>query len=210
MAYSDENFVLDPAFAHWVWEQIRASARLKWPDDEKLIYHLNAQSVSGGERYFRDGTWDKDEDGEWYQLIGRFAGPKMTMWPHLEMQKSHIRDVYMAATAYTTLGSWYTFEIQEERDGPVVFEPIRVPVPRELRDEVYDWAEGNGGEVFREKGVEFQERYAEVLSGDKAARAAGDLYDLHVRIPGVESESEAKEIVEQANSFAERGVRMVS
>ena len=210
MGGSKEDFILDYEFAHRIWKRIRSSARLKWPDDERLQYAVNPTSYTGDEKYYRDGTWDDDRsENDWMRDRGPF-GPKFTGSPVVAFAEENVREVLIAGTSYTTLGSWYTFEMREELDGAANMNPLRVPVPRSMRDEVRQWAKRNGGEVTREKGVEFKERYAEAFDADEARLRAGDLWDIHVRFGTVTTTEQAWELFEQATDYAERGVRQVS
>jgi len=63
--------------------------------------------------------------------------------------------------------------------------------------------------VTRVKPVEFTERFAEALPATEARSAVRDMQDVHVRFDNVESEREAKRLVEEATDYAERGARAV-
>jgi len=203
---TNDDFVLDMHFADWLWNHIASAPRVYWPDDEKLTFITNPGPVQ--DKYYRSGTWSKDSWRDWYQDAGTF-GPKMVMSPFMDFHKGTVREVVLAGTPYTIIGSWYTFEMRQREDEPASFVPIRVPVPRDMEQTVREWADEHDGRVTRVKDVEFQERYAEAMSRDDALSAATELQDVHVRFESVESEREAKRLVENATDFAERGVRAV-
>ena len=209
MGGSQDDFILDYEFAHRIWKRIRSSARLKWPDDERLQYVINPSSITGEEKYYRDGTWDdSNDDNDWMRQRG-VGGLSFRESPIVAFVQNNVKGVLIAGTSYTTLGSWYTFEMREAEDEAANMNPLRVPVPRSMRDEVKTWAKRNGGEVTREKGVEFKERYAEAFDGDEARLRAGDLWDIHVRFETVTTEEQAWQLFDQATDYAERGVRQV-
>jgi hypothetical protein len=201
-----DDFVLDMHFADWVWNHIRASPRIYWPDDQKLIYITNPGRNQ--EKYYRHGTWSEDNWRDWHSNMGAL-GPTMTTSPFMDFHDDKVREVALAGTPYTTVGSWYTFEMRENADGAASFVPIRVPVPRDWEGEVRKWADDNYGRVTRVKPVEFAERYADALPATEARNAVRDMQDVHVRFENVESEREAKRLVEDATDYAERGARAV-
>lgn len=207
MGGNREDFILDDEFAHWIWTRIGASSRLTWPEDEKLELTLNPRMTTSKENYYRDGTFDRDDDTEWIKPFGPLGGLGMVSSPKVDFWNEKVREVHIAGVSYTVIGSWYTFEMYEKMGDPVEINPIRVPVTREMRDDVKRWAERNDGEMYREKGVEFKERYAEALDPDDARLRVGDLYDMHVRFPEVESEDEVRRLFNEATDFAERAVR---
>lgn len=204
---TQEDFVIDPHYADWVWKHIRSSPRIYWPDDEKLIFSLELSTLET-DRHYRDGTWDDENWKKWVQDMG-VGGPRMVSHPWFKFQQDKVRTSYLAGVSYTEVGSWYTFEVQQDANEPVVFNPIRLPVTGDMTQEAREWAAGWGGEVTRKKPVEFKERYATALSGGDARDAAHDLSDVHVKIPGVETESAAKDVFTEATNMAERAVRQV-
>jgi len=203
---TNEDFVLDMHFADWVWNHIESSPRIYWPDDERLIYQTKVGIET--KKWYRDGTWDKDNWKDWKEQSG-FGVPDFTGTPELDFLKDSVSWVGLAGTPYTIIGGWYTFEAQQDEGEPAEFRPIRVPVPDEMIGTVRQFAKENGGEVTRVKGVEFAERFADALDGDEAHRAVGMLNDVHVNIPNVTTEEQAKRIFTEATDYAERAVRTV-
>jgi hypothetical protein len=203
---TNEDFVLDMYYADWLFEYIRSRTRFYWPDDQRLSYHLKVGFDTT--TWYRDGSWNDRDPEDWHEDTG-FGAPDFIGSPRLDFIKNRVQQVRLAGVTYSTIGSWYTFEAIEAEDGAAKFDPIRLPVTDQMRGEAKRWARDRGGRVTREKGVEFQERYATVLDGDEASRAAGQLNDVHVTIPDITSEQEAKEVFEEATMMAERAVRQV-
>lgn len=203
---TQEDFILDLHYANWVWNHIKSSQRVYWPEDERFYYQIEAGIET--KKYYRDGTWDRESATD-YQEATDIGVPDFIGTPKVEFMKGLVRSVYIAGVSYTTIGSWYTFEITEdEEDDEAMFDPIRLPVTYEMIPEAKKFARDRGGSFIREKGVEFQERYATALSEDEARLAASDLNDVHVKIPA-RSEQEAKEVIREATAMAERAVREV-
>lgn len=199
-----DDFILDPKFADWVWRHIRSSGRLYWPDDKRLTYLINPGSNQ--EKYIRDGTWDDDVWNDWWQTMG-VMGPKMEFTPSTDFRKGTVREVGLAGVSYSNIGSWYTFEMREKVDEDLKYTPLRIPVTREMIEEVREWADDNDGEVQRVKPVSFEERYATALPDTQASKAARQLEDVHVKFEGIDTEEEAKRLFTEATDFAERAVR---
>ena len=201
-----EDFIADYHFADWVWRHIKSSARINWPEDERLTYQVEAGIDTT--KWYRDGTWDRENPEDWQESSG-FGAPDFIGSPSLDFLKDNVRSVYLAGVTYTVVGSWYTFEIQEDEDTPLRYDPIRLPVTQNMVQEAKDWGRDWGGEFLREKDVEFKERFATVLDEDEAFQAAAQLNDVHIRIENVTSERHAKEIFREATDMAERAVRNV-
>lgn len=201
-----EDFVCDPLFADWVWNHIKSSPRVYWPDDERLTYQTEAGFET--KKWYRSGSWDREVPDMWRENTG-FGVPDFTGHPGLDFRKDLVRSVYLAGVSYTVVGSWYTFEMKEDEDTPLMLDPIRLPVTQDMVSEAKAWGRDWGGSFVREKDVEFKERFATVLDDDEAFQAAAQLNDVHLKIGNIESERRAKNIFREATDMAERAVRSV-
>lgn len=203
---TQDMFVLDPHYADWVWNYIRSRARVYWPDDKRLNYITEVTPET--KTWYRDGSWDKTDNAEWFRK-GEIGMPDFPGFPGMDFRKGSVRSARLAGVSYTVVGSWYTFEAVNDAGDPAVFDPIRLPVTDGMVEEAKDWSRSYGGEFLRRKGVEFNERFATALDGEEASRAASELSDVHVRIPEVTTEQEAKDVLREATDMAERAVRQV-
>lgn len=204
---SIDDYVIDPYVAHWVHDYLQSSARFVMPDDEKISY-----LVFGGEgqqSYFRWMDNAPRKSGAWMLEQRDSPLPEVVQSLPDELRDADVSRVNLSFISYTTLGSWYTAEADEQTPGSASLSPIRVPVPDDMIPRVREWAGENGGEVSRVKGVEFKDRFAEVVGSTEARRLAGELNDVHVEIHDIGTEQEFKRLFREATDFAERGVRSV-
>lgn len=201
-----DAFVLDWHYADWVYRYIESRGRVYWPDDERLTFITDLGLETN--KWYRDGTWDKPGAGRWQEETG-IGVPDFTGSAKFDFVREKVRSTRLAGVAYTVIGSWYTFEATNDANEPMVFDPIRLPVTQDMIPEAKEWARERGGSHQRTKGVEFQERFATALEGDAAQRAARQLSDVHLRIPDLDTEQEAKDTFREATDMAERAVRQV-
>lgn len=202
-----DPFVLDPYLAYWTHEHLRNSGRFVMPDDRQFTYLV--WTNEGQQNYF---NWMDDKPNKktvWLHEVDDMPIPEVEMDLPSKLRGEEVTRVHMSFIAYTTLGSWYTAEADEElSDDGAAFDPIRVPVTDDMIPEVREWVQGKGGTVPRVKGVEFDSRFAEVLDPGDARLRSNDLNDVHVKVK-VRSAGEYKRVFEQATNFAERAVRAV-
>lgn len=203
MTLADADWILDPSVADWIWDYVKQDRYLYWPEDQRLTYMLSLGYET--ETYYRDGRFEPEAPMDWLQ-----KNLRMVDTPMVDFMQDKVKGVRIAGTPYTTLGSWFTFELAEETPYDVDFVPIRVPVTDDMVDDVKRWAQEEGGTVTRTKGVEFNERFATAFPEKEASRAAGKLRDVHVKIEGVTTEASVRRIFRRAAEFATDAVVAVT
>lgn len=197
-----DDFVLDYHYADWVWNLIQSSSWFRFPgEDTSLNYRVKAGLDM--DNYERDGNWDNQNPDDWVKQ-GRLPA---TLTPKLDFMKDKVRKVSLSGDPYSVVGTWYSFKLVEELGEPAQASPLRVTVTQGQRRDVIDWAESWSGEFLREKGVIQSDAYAEGQYLDDTLSIQGELVDLHVKIPDITTEGEAKAIFEESLEWSEKGVR---
>jgi hypothetical protein len=218
ISYLDDDPVVGFRLAHEIWEAITRRTQVYFPPNKDLYIELYASFSGFGqdpEKYRRYGTRPEKQffadDGEVQTVEGY---PRPDIWsagkslgsdsPGFDFSQNAVDTTVVSGSASTSLGTRFWFEIQgKDPDSPAA-NPIRIPAPEELRDDIREYAESYGGEISRVKGVVFEQRFG---MGD-TSEFGPNHSDFHVEIPSIQSRGEVVDIMNGALDLTERAARV--
>ena len=214
MADSEEDFLVNYEFGHYIWTSILNSPYIDWTEDDQLDYA--ASSPYNSERYKRNGGNDYPSPAEW--VTGGVGLPLAVNLDHQTDYKRLTPDsTNIGGRSTTTLGTRYWFEFRQDSGDvipgegldvhPVDANPLRIPAPEEWRDEIREWARSYPrGEITRVKSAVFEERFAEA-GFDGTSHAGKTHQDFHVKIPGIEDRDTLRQVWDESVELVQRIVR---
>lgn len=219
LKYPDADWTTGVLLAHRMWHEVSDRTRVYWPDDRDAYLELY-QSLWGGETERARRYGDRPENSYFGDdgVVHVDGYPEPDLWtagsitdtdnPGFVFKEKKVKMSNINGSAYTTLGTRFWWEItQRGRKEPVEIDPIRIPAPEALRDDIEDWARDIGGEVTRVKGAVFDERFGSVSGGGEAPKGH---QDFHIKYGGARTRDEVMGVFEGALDLVERGVRISS
>lgn len=216
MAY-DGNWILDGNLGHDFWTEVKKRTRVYWPhntdafielyldpsfgDPVRLRRTAGVQNPDGDFVTFEPGEGFDDDTDKWFDKSG--IGWASFDWPYKFSSTNNLDTVRFWGHVYSTAGTRFWFEAEEEHEGESVFmDRMRIPVPDSMVDEVKQWAADMGCEHLHTKGAVFERRFA---SKDGMAQPRHN--DVHIRCDGLQNKQDVMQVLVGALDFVERAAR---